>query len=308
MKGKMLFILAILAIVGYVVFIQFGKPGGKADDQIAVRASLNALTKALAANNAKAAGKMVALSFSNKNKKIDRKFILKVFLIKRSSYLTKIKSVKVFGDNASVSYKRTEARGDGKQFSIDIKNESWIRDAVDKKSWRLNKLADNDKWFRSLKGPARVKEEKPAETKTVIETLLKKTRGRGMKPGERYTQVNKRDPFRSLLITDPGLGGPISDLCEPDRPREFLEAFELRSLKLSGIILSGDESSVALMEIPDGKGYTVRKGRYIGKNCGEIKEIWGDYMLVEEKIQKPGEAPGTFEIIETSVKLRPEEG
>ena len=312
MNAKLLLGLVVVAIAGYFAYLQYGQDGGKGaggpNDEVAVRASVGNLSKALANNNFKAASSMVAPGFSDKTMK--RAEFLKVLKIKRKGYKGQIKFVRVDKDIASVSYQRTETRGGVEPIQVEVKNETWIRDKVDRQSWRLYKLAANDEWFRNLDpiGPGAVKvATKQDAGPTVIERLRKDDGVKPMKPGERYSPVGKRDPFQSLI--GPKTATIIGDeMCQSDRPREFLENFDLRSLKLSGVIIKGQNESVALIEIPDGKGYSVRMGMYMGKNCGHVLEIWNDYMLVKEQVHKPGTPPGSYEEIETIVKLRPEEG
>ena len=312
MNAKLLLGLVVVAIAGYFAYLQYGQDSGKsaggANDQVAVRASFGSLSKALANNNYKAASSMVAPTFSDKT--IKRADFLKVLKIKRKGYKGQIKSVKVDKDIASISYQRTETRGGVEPIQVEVKNETWVRDKVDRQSWRLFKLAANDEWFRNQDpiGPGAVKVASKQEAgPTVIERLRKDTGIRPMQPGERYSPVGKRDPFQSLRGDD---GNEVigDEMCQSDRPREFLENFDLRSLKLSGVIIKGESESVALIEIPDGKGYSVRMGMFMGRNCGQILEIWNDYMLVKEQVHKPGTPPGSYEEIETIVKLRPEEG
>jgi len=175
----------------------------------------------------------------------------------------------------------------------------------------LHRLAANDKWFRTAKIPAEHEpDKKVAEKKDelVLGTLEKGVAGaESMVASMRYTSVGRRDPFRPLIALEAAAEGGIREVCDPDRPRELLESYDLLSLKLAGVIIA-DQAPVALVETPDGKGYTVRKDMYVGKSCGRIIEIQSDYVVVLEKIRKPGGLPGVFDPTETILKLRPEEG
>ena len=50
-------------------------------------------------------------------------------------------------------------------------------------------------------------------------------------------------------------------------------------------IMWGEIGKYALVEAPDGKGYTIKKGTYIGKSRGIVKNITDDTIMVEEKYQ-----------------------
>ena len=66
--------------------------------------------------------------------------------------------------------------------------------------------------------------------------------------------------------------------------------------------------AVALVETPDGKGHTVRRDMYLGRNCGRVEIITRDALTVREKMVKPGKDPSDYTETTTELKLRPEEG
>lgn len=67
-----------------------------------------------------------------------------------------------------------------------------------------------------------------------------------------------------------------------DRPP--LERYNLTEFKLTGIVWGGFGYN-AMFEGPDGKGYFVREGTYIGQNGGVIKKITRDSIVIEEKFK-----------------------
>ncbi len=96
-----------------------------------------------------------------------------------------------------------------------------------------------------------------------------------------YTPVAKRDPFRSFFedntkVEDSTLTkancGPI---CQ----------WELDQLKLVAVV-SGIASPLAMVEDPDGRGYMVRRGSYIGKRAGKVSDIRRDTLVVTELIRR----------------------
>ena len=113
-----------------------------------------------------------------------------------------------------------------------------------------------------------------------------------------YNSTGRTDPFRSLIL---GKKEKIK-LEEEKRKTEVakeeerfkkelekipvtpLQQFELASMKVVAIIW-GEIGKYALVEAPDGKGYTIKKGTYIGKSRGIVKNITDDTIIVEEKYQ-----------------------
>ena len=61
-----------------------------------------------------------------------------------------------------------------------------------------------------------------------------------------------------------------------------LQKYELSNLSLKGIVW-GISSPTALIETPEGKGYSVKVGTPIGKNGGKILAILTDKVVVLEK-------------------------
>jgi len=57
-----------------------------------------------------------------------------------------------------------------------------------------------------------------------------------------------------------------------DRAAQPLESFDLGALKLVAIMKMGD-AHAAMVEDPEGKGYVVRTGTYIGRDNGRVVKI-----------------------------------
>lgn len=100
-----------------------------------------------------------------------------------------------------------------------------------------------------------------------------------------YDGLSGRDPFRqsttegSDQVTQNGPAtGPRPDL---QRPREYLERFELDTLSMVGTF-SKETSYWALIRDPDGVVHRVSVGNYIGKNHGKVSKIsYGEVELSE---------------------------
>jgi type IV pilus assembly protein PilP len=91
-----------------------------------------------------------------------------------------------------------------------------------------------------------------------------------------YTSVGKRDPFRSFLSELQRGGGSVATRCATPLGR-----FELDQLKLVAVV-TGLEDPVAMVEAPNGVGYSVRRGACIGKNGGVVAAVRSGELVVAE--------------------------
>jgi len=121
-----------------------------------------------------------------------------------------------------------------------------------------------------------------------------------------YSSTGKRDPFQSLIETGEDKEAspltPRQQICDSKRKREFLESFDITSLDLVGIIRTGN--NLALIETPNGKGYILKKGMYIGKNCGKTVNITFDRVILREQMK---DIIKGFRVVTTEVKLKRKE-
>lgn len=97
----------------------------------------------------------------------------------------------------------------------------------------------------------------------------------------RYDAEGRRDPFESMLKEKlPELApGPVKDAKRPPEP---LEHFDLSSLQLMGIVWGG-LGRRAVIRAPDGKGYFVTVGMYMGQNGGQVVAVENDRLVIKEK-------------------------
>ena len=307
MKAKIVIAICVVAIAAYTLYNNFGRevPSNEAE----VRTSFQNFSTSLSTGIMPMTQDYISPAFSDA--KISPEDFQKVIGLKRKIYSAKINNVKIQGDIALVSYSRMEIRGeDSDPINVNITGETWVKDKTKLGTWKLQKLADADTWFRTSEIPKKKVAVTVAQKKEerVLGTLEKGATVTSMKKGERYNATGKRDPFRPLIAIGATEAEALAgELCEPDRPREELEKTDLDALKLTGIIQS-ERGPLALIETPDGKGYTVSRSMYLGKRCGKVSEIQGDYLLLKEKIRKPGGMPGQFTTIDTPMQLRREEG
>lgn len=90
-----------------------------------------------------------------------------------------------------------------------------------------------------------------------------------------YDPSGRRDPFTAIFL--PGQVPGEADLSVPP-----LQRVGLTELNLIGIIW-GAYGYVAMVQTPDGKGYTVRRGTRIGPNNGVVSAITENALIVQER-------------------------
>jgi type IV pilus assembly protein PilP len=102
-----------------------------------------------------------------------------------------------------------------------------------------------------------------------------------------YEGLMGRDPFRQANTDEaqqvdvPGNStGPRPDL---QRPREYLERFELDTLEMVGTF-NKESNEWALIKDPDGTIHRVAVGNYIGMNHGKVSSISSDEVQLSEFI------------------------
>ncbi|MFQ5580243.1 MAG: pilus assembly protein PilP [Nitrospiria bacterium] len=90
----------------------------------------------------------------------------------------------------------------------------------------------------------------------------------------RYNPEGRRDPFRSILAASRNAQKRRMDLPP-------LQRLSLSELKLIGIVWGGYGFG-AIVQTPDGKGYTLRKGTRIGIKGGIVRRITKEEVLIRE--------------------------
>jgi len=119
----------------------------------------------------------------------------------------------------------------------------------------------------------------------------------------KYEGLLGRDPFRTStsegsdqVATGGPAKGPRPDL---QRPREYLERFELDTLVMVGTF-SREASEWALVKDPDGVVHRVAVGNYMGKNHGKVSGISNDEVQLSEFI---ADGAGGWLVREASIAL-----
>ena len=305
MKPKIVIAICIVAIAAYTAYNKFFKAAPSENSNVEV--SFKNLGLAIATHNSLMAQKMISPTFAGTNKED----FLKVVDVPRTAYVPSKIKVAINGNFALVSYARSEDRGGVcEPTNVEIKDETWIRDKTNPNIWQLQKLADADKGFRTVECEKKKVVAPPVSPKGAqapgTPSPGKGTEAKAMQKGERYNPIGKRDPFKPLIVIGGAEGEMMAgEFCEPNREKEFLEKFDLDTLKLTGIIL-GDKGALALIETPDGNGYTVSMNMFLGKRCGKVSRIDDKQILLKEQIRKPGGRLGQFTTIDTPMRLRTE--
>ena len=104
-----------------------------------------------------------------------------------------------------------------------------------------------------------------------------------------YDGLSGRDPFRSSSSEgrEMAQGGPVSGAAGPrpdfDRPKEYLERFELDTLTMVGTFARGG-NFWGLVRDPDGVVHRVSSEDFMGKNHGQIIRIEDAEIALSELI------------------------
>jgi len=89
-----------------------------------------------------------------------------------------------------------------------------------------------------------------------------------------YRAGNRRDPFRSIIVSRERQAE--AGLLHP------LQQYAVKDLKLVAVVW-GQLGAGAMLETPDGKGYTVYVGTNVGNRDGVVKQIKPDQVVVRER-------------------------
>lgn len=100
-----------------------------------------------------------------------------------------------------------------------------------------------------------------------------------------YVATGKLDPFVSFVkIREYELMEAAKKAKKDKKVATPLETVEVHSLSLIGIIKNKDGSTVAMVELPDGKGYLIRTGMVVGLYDGIVTSIGDGMLVVEERV------------------------
>ncbi len=149
--------------------------------------------------------------------------------------------------------------------------------------------------------PPPATEEEEAESEAEEEEA-----GEEKEPEFTYDGSNRREPFKTLVAEELPTVDEIIATPTPGGTVGALQKFEVKQLKLKGVILGG-LGDYAKVEAPDGKSYTIDVGTFVGMHGGAVISIRDNAVIVKETIRYES---GKEEDVETSLYLNPieEEG
>jgi Tfp pilus assembly protein PilP len=110
-----------------------------------------------------------------------------------------------------------------------------------------------------------------------------------------YDQKGRRDPFVSLVRV-------AKEKPKHLRGSKPIENFDVDEIKLIAILWD-NKQYYALITLPDGKSYTIRKGTTLGLYGGKVEEITKDSVLIREQVK---DYRGQMRTKDTILKLRKE--
>lgn len=104
-------------------------------------------------------------------------------------------------------------------------------------------------------------------------------------PSYEYTQEGKPDPFRSFLRARTE-EEQKKDKKKSQVPLGPLQSIAVTQLRLVGILWYPEqkERAMAMVELPNGKGFVLKKGTKVGRQDGEVVEISRDSVTVKEEV------------------------
>jgi type IV pilus assembly protein PilP len=104
-----------------------------------------------------------------------------------------------------------------------------------------------------------------------------------------YDPKGKIDPFRSVFVAQQQGRARSRIRIDADERRKNipltpLQKVAVSQLKVVGIIIA-PSGNKALVQDPEGKGYVITKGTYVGSNFGQVTRILKDRIVVEEEVE-----------------------
>ncbi len=115
-------------------------------------------------------------------------------------------------------------------------------------------------------------------------------------PTFRYDPEGRRDPFRSVLASSGKSKKNVMSLPP-------LQRLSLSELRLIGIVW-GEFGFGAIVQTPDSKGYTLRKGTRVGVNSGIVRRITKEEVVIRETVTDIFGETKTSTVV---MKLHPQE-
>jgi len=113
-----------------------------------------------------------------------------------------------------------------------------------------------------------------------------------------YRSKGRRDPFKALVQKNRKVIKEASG--RPDSVKGPLEKFELSQYRLVALMVVKGTPR-AMVKAPDGKGYTVMEGDYIGLNDGIVKTIEPKVIGLDENDMRIEKSPDRIIVEEIGI-------
>ena len=144
--------------------------------------------------------------------------------------------------------------------------------------------------------------EKPSAPPPFITTKRQKKKIAKTRPPKKVATPEKKAVFS---YNPRGLADPFKPFVQigsagktlPGVPKTPLQKYNLSQLTLTAIIWTGDRESRAMVRDSAGKGFTLKKGTYIGRREGKVKAIHLDRVIIEEPVRLYGKQSKPREVV-----------
>jgi len=127
------------------------------------------------------------------------------------------------------------------------------------------------------------------------------------------TGNENRDPFRSYVVRQPGVGNNANSKNKPaaaveatescSKKQQIAPSYSLRDLRLIGIVLRGAKS-YALFRDSAGLGWVVRRNDCLGKEKARVKDIGAGFVTLDVALEATASQNPAQE---RSIQLYPED-
>lgn len=113
----------------------------------------------------------------------------------------------------------------------------------------------------------------------------------------KYSFSGIKDPFYTVLLQAETKGKKLTQIKGKPLPTQ---KYEIDRYKLIGIMLRKQGSS-AIFEDPEGKGWVLKEGNFIGNEGARIKSIKQDSVIIEEPVT---DNLGKVKYVERSITIK----
>jgi len=113
----------------------------------------------------------------------------------------------------------------------------------------------------------------------------------------KYSFSSIKDPFYTIYLQVPTEDKKVPKI--KGKP-QVTQKYELERYKLIGI-MARKQGNSAIFEDPEGKGWVLKEGNYIGNEGARIKKILLDTVIIEEPVI---DSSGKLKYVERSISIK----